>query len=317
MKGNNQLELRKAERVEVISLMDNSIDLLSASSREEVKRFRDWAKRTFRNPIAEHGLSMLVRVFDGDEVHSVLFDAGCSTQGVAINAGRMGINLTEVECIALSHGHYDHFTGLPTVVRAINKAGLPIIVHSDMFKKRGVVGADGVIRKSPSFPSKNKVKPAKYIEIKQPCLIAGGLILVTGEIPRETSFETGYPQHRTFIDGRWEQDPYIWDDRALIINVRRKGLAILSGCGHAGIINTILYAQHLTGVKTVYAVLGGLHLSGKEFEGRISQTVEELKKIDPQLLAPSHCTGWRANYVMFKEMPDALVWNSVGNLYAL
>ncbi|MBS7635591.1 MBL fold metallo-hydrolase [Candidatus Bathyarchaeota archaeon] len=260
---------------------------------------------------------MLVRVFDGDEVHSVLFDAGGSPQGAVINARRMGINLTEVECIVLSHGHYDHFVGLPAAgVRVIKKSGLPIIVHSDMFKKRGVSGSDGIIRKYPDFPSEDRVKPVKYIETKQPCLIANDLILITGEIPRNIPFENGYPQHRTFI-GRWEPDPWIRDDRALIVNVRRKGLAILSGCSHAGIINTILYAQHLTGVKTVYAVLGGLHLAGKEFEGRISRTVEELKTIGPQLLSPSHYTGWRANYVMLRDMPYAFVWDSVGNLYAL
>lgn len=317
MRENHQLDLREAERVELISLMDNSIDLLSTSLREEVKCFRDWAERTFRHPIAEHGFSMLVRVFDGDDVHSVLFDVGGSPRGVVINAERMGINLTEVECIILSHGHYDHFIGLPAVVRVINKSGLPIMVHSDMFKKRGALGSDGIMRKYPNFPSESRVKPAKYIKMKQPCLIADGLILITGEIPRKTSFETGHPRHRVFINGRWEPDPWIWDERALIIKVRQKGLAVLSGCSHAGIINTILYAQHLVGVKTVYAVLGGLHLAGKEFEGRIGRTVEELRKIGPQLLVPSHCTGWRANYEMFKEMPNAFVWSSVGNLYAL
>ncbi|MEM1581394.1 MAG: MBL fold metallo-hydrolase [candidate division WOR-3 bacterium] len=285
MRENDQLELRKAERVEVISLIDNSIDLLSTSPREEVKCFRDWAKRVFRYPIAEHGFSMLVRVFDGDEVHSVLFDAGGSPQGAVINARRMGINLTEVECIVLSHGHYDHFIGLPAVVRVINKSGLPIIVHNGMFKKRGAAGSDGIIRKYPDFPSEDRVKPAKYIETKQPCLIANGLILITGEIPRNIPFETGYPQHKTFINGKWEQDPWIWDERAIIINVKQKGLVILTGCSHAGIVNTILYAQHLTCVKSVYAVLGGFHLAGKEFEERINQTIEEIKKDKPTTIS--------------------------------
>jgi 7,8-dihydropterin-6-yl-methyl-4-(beta-D-ribofuranosyl)aminobenzene 5'-phosphate synthase len=106
----------------------------------------------------------------------------------------------------------------------------------------------------------------------------------------------------------------IWDDRAIVISVKHKGLVIVSGCAHAGIINTVLYAQQLTKTETVHAILGGFHLAGKN-EPNISQTVEELKKINPKLVAPSHCTGWRGLCAIAKAMPDAFVLNSVGNLY--
>jgi 7,8-dihydropterin-6-yl-methyl-4-(beta-D-ribofuranosyl)aminobenzene 5'-phosphate synthase len=316
-KEDSPLKLREAEKVEIISLVDNYIDLLSSSEREEVKSFREWVEEKSKYPIAEHGFSMLIRVYDGGESHTMLFDAGGSTNGIMLNARRMGLSLAEVECIVLSHGHYDHFMGLPAAVKAIGKSGLPIIVHGDMFRRRGVARNDGTVRVHPKFPSEEKVKPAVYIEARKPCLIADGLVLITGEIPRKTVFETGFPQNRILINGRWEPDPYIWDDRALIINVKRKGLVVLSGCGHAGIINTILYAQHLTGVENVYAVIGGFHLSGKDFEVRIDQTVKELKRINPKLVAPSHCTGWRANCMIFKAMPDSFVWSRVGNLYIL
>lgn len=311
------LDLKRAKRVEIISLVDNTIDLLSSSPRREVKYLREWAKISCRYPIAEHGLSMLIRVYDENRRHSILFDAGVSPYGVVRNARRMGINLSEIECIVISHGHYDHFTGLSAVVKAAGGKVLPIIIHKDMFKRRGTIDSSGFIRKHPSFPSEDMVKPAKYVEVKQPYLIADGLVLVTGEIPRTTPFETGYPQHRSFIDGRWEPDPWIWDERALVINVEQKGLVILSGCGHAGIINTIFYARQLTGTDTVYAVLGGFHLSGRDFEMRINQTVRELEKINPQLIVPMHCTGWRATYAIFNAMPDAFVWGSVGNLYMI
>jgi 7,8-dihydropterin-6-yl-methyl-4-(beta-D-ribofuranosyl)aminobenzene 5'-phosphate synthase len=153
--------------------------------------------------------------------------------------------------------------------------------------------------------------------VSKPLLIADSSALVTGEIPRKTSFEKGYPQHRAFINGRWEPDPWIWDERALVIDVKRKGLIILSGCSHAGIINTISYAQHLTGIETVYAVLGGFHLGGREFEKRINQTVEELRKISPKIIVPSHCTGRHAIFTMHKAMLDSFVYGSVGNLYML
>lgn len=178
-----------------------------------------------------------------------------------------------------------------------------------------VANPDGTIRKHPEFPTEKKVKPARYVKTKQPYLIADNMILVTGEIPRKTGFEKGFPQHRVFIDRKWQPDPWIWDDRAIVINVRQKGLVVVSGCAHAGIINTILCAQRITGVDDVYAVMGGFHLAGKESEQRISQTVEKLKMINPKLLAPSHCTGWRGVYAVAKACPSAFVWNSVGNLY--
>ncbi|MEM3383654.1 MAG: MBL fold metallo-hydrolase [Nitrososphaerales archaeon] len=309
------LKLIEAQSLEIISLMDNSLDILSTIRRNEVKSVREWTKKHFRLPIAEHGFSMFIRVFYDGKVHSVLFDTGCSLNGVVTNAKRLGINLAEVEYIVLSHGHYDHFGGLIYVVKAVGKDNLPIIVHEDMFKKRGVASPKGNIREYPAFPKEEMVKPAKYIKTKQPYLIANGLILVTGEIPRETSFEKGYSQHKAFIDGKWQPDPWIWDDRALIINVKNKGLVIISGCAHAGIINTALYAQRITGIKVIHALLGGFHLAGKESEQRISQTVKEIKRIKPNLLAPSHCTGWRGSYTLAMSMPKAFVWNSVGNLY--
>jgi len=109
----------------------------------------------------------------------------------------------------------------------------------------------------------------------------------------------------------------VWDDRALVVNVRNKGLVVISGCAHAGIINSVLYAQQITKVSDVYAVLGGFHLAGRDYEPRIGKTVKMLKQLNPALIVPSHCTGWRGAFAIAKAMPDAFVWNSVGNLYQL
>ena len=142
-------------------------------------------------------------------------------------------------------------------------------------------------------------------------------MLVTGEIPRETSFEKGYLQQKALINGSWLPDPLILDDRAAVFNVKGKGLVIISGCAHAGIINTITYAQRITGVPRIYAVMGGFHLAGKENENRIEQTAKELKQVNPKLVVPSHCTGWRAMFTIASALPDAFVWNSVGNFYQI
>jgi len=318
--------LTEVDGVEIISLMDNSVDFLSTNEREEVQNVTEWIKehkgeqwvrKHFRRPLAEHGFSMLIRVFRDGKYAYVLFDTGASRDGVVTNAARMGLNFNEIECIVLSHGHHDHFGGLLSALKVINKDNLPIIVHEDMFKTRGVANPDGTVRKLPKFPAENQVVPARYIKTRQPYFIAENMILVTGEIPRQTDFEKGFPQHRVFDGGKWRPDPWILDDRAVVINVRRKGLVVLSGCAHAGIINTILYAQQIVGVNDVHALMGGFHLAGKESEQRISQTVEKLKLLNPKLLAPSHCTGWRGICAIAEAFSHNFVWNSVGNRYRL
>jgi 7,8-dihydropterin-6-yl-methyl-4-(beta-D-ribofuranosyl)aminobenzene 5'-phosphate synthase len=312
--------LKKTDDLEIISLMDNSVDFLSSIGRKEVSNIREWCTREkitkkMLKPIAEHGFSMLIRVYSDDVTHNVLFDAGGSSNGVLENVKMMKIDLSEVEAIAISHGHWDHFGGLRKIVHTINKVGLPIIIHEDMLKTRGSIRSDGKIRRYPDFPRKDEIKPARYVATKEPYSLCDNTVIVTGEIPRITDFEKGYQQHRVFVDGEWKPDPYIWDDRALVIDVKKKGLVIISGCAHAGIINTALYAKKITGVSNILAVIGGFHLAGKKNEGRVLKTINELKDLDPKLIAPSHCTGWRGICAIAEAFPQSFVWNSVGNRY--
>jgi 7,8-dihydropterin-6-yl-methyl-4-(beta-D-ribofuranosyl)aminobenzene 5'-phosphate synthase len=321
---NQEFKVKEADAAEIISLVDNSVDFLSAVDKRQVQPFRQWTRERYGQewartrsqlPCGEHGFSVLIRVFSGGKSSCVLFDTGVSHEGVVENAECMGINLSDVECIVISHGHYDHFGGLLSAVKAVNKADLPIIVHEGMFATRGSASAKGTVRKYPEFPTEAQLSPARLVSTKQPSLTADGMVCVTGEIPRKTSFETGYTQHKAFVSGTWKSDPLIMDERAVAIKIRGKGLVVLSGCAHAGIINTIAYAQQITGTEKVYAVMGGFHLAGKEFENRIQPTIEELKRINPELIAPSHCTGWKAMCAIAKTLPEAFVWNSVGNLY--
>jgi len=326
---NTELEYFKIDEVdglEVISLLDNSADFLSTPERKEVQHFREWTRKRYggewasansKLPFAEHGFSMLIRTFREGKSTSILFDTGSSSNGVTENARRMGINLKEVETIVLSHGHYDHFGGLLSSLDAIGRANLPLVVHEDMFKTRGVINPDGTIRVYPEFPRKGELSAAKLIVAKQPYLIANAGVLVAGEIPRETNFEKGYPQHRALMNGLWQPDPLLLDDRAIIINVQAKGLVVISGCAHAGIINTLNYAKRITGIAEVYAVIGGFHLAGKDAETRIPKSVEEIQRIDPAIIVAAHCTGWRAKCAIANNMPKKFIWNSVGTLYKL
>jgi len=324
--SNQEFKVKEADAAEILSLVDNSVDLLSAVNKRQVQPFRQWTRERYGQewvrthtqlPCAEHGFSMLIRVFSQNKASYVLFDTGGSPDVIVENAKRMGISLSEVEGIVLSHGHYDHFGGLLSAIKAVNKADLPIIVHESMFETRGTANSKGTVRKYPEFPTEAQLSPARIVRTKKPSLIADDMICITGEIPRKTSFETGYTPHRIFLDGSWQPDPLILDERAIAINIRGKGLVVLSGCAHAGIINTISYAQQITGITNVYAVMGGFHLAGKEFENRIQPTIEELRRINPKLIASSHCTGWRAMCAIAKTFPKAFVWNSVGNLYKI
>jgi 7,8-dihydropterin-6-yl-methyl-4-(beta-D-ribofuranosyl)aminobenzene 5'-phosphate synthase len=322
--SNQEFEVKEADTAEILSLVDNSVDFLSAVNKKQVQSFRQWTRERYGQewarthtqlPCAEHGFSMLIRVFSEDKSSCVLFDTGGSPERIVENAERMCINLSEVECIVLSHGHYDHFGGLLSAVKSVNKVNLPIIVHENMFETRGTARSDGTIRKYPAFPTEAQLSPARIVRTKQPSLSADDMVCITGEIPRKTSFETGYTPHRMLAGGSWKPDPLIRDERAIAINIKGKGLVVLSGCAHAGIINTIACAQQVTGTKKVYAVMGGFHLAGKTFENRIQPTIEELQRINPKLIVPSHCTGWKAMCNIAKTFPEAFVWNSVGNLY--
>ena len=321
---NQAFKVKEADAAEILSLVDNSVDFLSTVKKRQVQSFRQWTRERYGQewvrthtqlPRAEHGFSMLIRVFREDKSSCVLFDTGGSPEGIVKNAERMGISLSEVECIVLSHGHYDHFGGLLSAVKAVSKVDLPIIAHENMFETRGTANSKGTVRKYPEFPTEAQLSPARIVRTKKPSLIADDMICITGEIPRKTSFETGYTPHRIFLDGSWQPDPLILDERAIAINIRGKGLVVLSGCAHAGIINTISYAQQITRTEKVHAVMGGFHLAGKEFENRIQPTIKELQRINPKLVVSSHCTGWRAMCAIAKTFPKALVWNSVGNFY--
>jgi 7,8-dihydropterin-6-yl-methyl-4-(beta-D-ribofuranosyl)aminobenzene 5'-phosphate synthase len=157
----------------------------------------------------------------------------------------------------------------------------------------------------------------QIVEERQPSFLLDDSTLITGEVDRTTEFETGFKGHEALRGREWTDDPLILDDQALIVRIRDEGLMVLSGCGHAGIVNTVRYAQKLTGEPRIAAIVGGFHLSGPMFESIIEPTVDALGSLTPSLLAPAHCTGWKAVHRLAQRFPDSFVPCAVGTTIEL
>jgi 7,8-dihydropterin-6-yl-methyl-4-(beta-D-ribofuranosyl)aminobenzene 5'-phosphate synthase len=170
-----------------------------------------------------------------------------------------------------------------------------------------------------SLPAPNRADLIKagynLVEKQSPSLWIEDRILVTGEIPRTNDFEKGFPNHYSEIDGKMENDPLIKDDQAIILSIKDKGLVVITGCAHAGIINIIKYAKELSREDRIYGVIGGMHLTGGVFEPLIPRTIDELEQMKPRFIIPCHCSGLKAVTEIAKDMPNAFIQNSVGTNY--
>ena len=312
------ISLCPVDHVEILSIMDNTLDILMAST--SVAQRAPLLKDKFSQPQlrAEHGVSMLITIHYEGQKDTILFDAGTSIDGALHNMDVLGCRPKELHAVVLSHGHTDHTLGLIGMLKRHGRHGMPIIVHPDAFLKRKNVLPDGhEVDLPPPHRRDIEAEGISVIEEKGPSLLIDGRALITGEIPRTTPFETGFPPGRAEINGQWQPDPWIHDDQAMVINVRDKGLVVLTGCGHAGLINTLQHARNATGVEEIYAVIGGFHLTGAIFEPIIRPTIQALKEINPKVIVPQHCTGWRAIFEITRDFPQAYVPNSVGTNFTL
>jgi len=304
--------LKPADRVEITVLVDNYTDSLINTPSTPVDRRLPY--NPDRRLLAEHGLSCLVKVFFGKKEHAILLDAGLSAECLPWNACQMGISLTGIEAVVLSHGHYDHTGALEKIISGAGHQ-VPLIAHPDAFLPRRLnIPKQGTFDQQ--FPDAVALKKAGA-DIKmrsETSILAAGHLLVTGEIERKTPYEKGMPGAEIERDGKWTPDS-IRDDQALVMNVKEKGLIVLSGCAHAGIINTVEYAKIITGIDRVHAVLGGFHLSGKTYEKVVPPTIGAMKKINPDYIVPIHCTGWSTINRFRAAIPGKCILNTVGTTY--
>lgn len=322
------IALEPVDEVRITTLVDNTFDALlggdERTTRPKMRLGRTEAAQfeggtTNAGLVAEHGFAALVTVRRGDTETTLLFDTGLSPTAMTTNADRLGVDLSGIQGVVLSHGHYDHAGGLLGLAGRRGARALPMVAHPLIWTRRrlAVPGQEAV-----ELPTLSKRALAgegfDVIERREPSLLVDGCVLITGEIDRTTEYEHGMPPpHQAWTGSDWQHDPLVLDDQALVVHVRDRGLVVLTGCGHAGVVNIVRHAQRLTGVPTLHALLGGLHLSGPAFEPIIAPTVDALTALHPELVVPGHCTGWRAQHALAAALPDAWVPSSAGSRYQL
>ena len=313
--------------VEITVLVENNADLLVGST-DAVKRFKE------KPLLAEHGFAALVELKEAGV--RILWDAGISTLALLENARRMKIDLTTVDLIALSHGHGDHYAAMTEVLHAIaprpgsrewppdasmeemrawaRGRKVPLVAHPAAFRERWGIAKDG--RKyGPHVAPRDEWEAAgaEIVSSEGPYRLGPGC-WTTGAVPRRSFEQAGTPPSRAYREGDELLRDLLDDDQAIVINVRDKGLVVLSGCAHSGIVNTVHHAREISGVDKVHAILGGFHLAPAKDE-EIEQTIDEIAKLQPKMVVPTHCTGFKAITQFASRMPDEFVQGVVGTKY--
>jgi len=261
------------------------------------------------NLLAEWGLSMLVEA-DG---YKILMDTGQSFSA-AYNAITLGIDLSRIDKIVFSHGHFDHTGGLLHILRMV-KGKVEVIAHPDIWAPKYAKRPEQPVEYIGVPFSKEAAEAlgASFNLTKEPVWINENIV-TSGEIPMITEYEKIDSALYVEKKGELKPDP-LWDDQALFIK-SGKGLIIILGCAHRGVINTIRHAQRLTKVKPVYAVIGGTHLVSASPQ-RMDSTVAELLSSGVQKLGVSHCTGLPASAVLAQTFGKAFFFNNAGTRISL
>jgi len=322
------ITLEPVDSVELLSLIDNVTDVFmpdQGPAKRDGLSFRTTRPAALMQErwvpdalIAEHGFSLLVTVRKAGRTRRVLFDTGTSPDGMVENMRRLDVDPSSIEAVVCSHGHFDHTTGLDGLIRTVGLTSMPVLIHPHFWRRRRVLIPGSEPREIPTT-SRTALEGAGFaiVEDRQPSFLLDGSVLVTGEVPRVTGYEPGFPPQQAWLGGGWEPDPLVLDDQALIVNVAGHGLVVVTGCGHAGVVNICRYAVRLTGDQPLYAVIGGFHLNGPLFEPLIPKVLDDLGAMNPAVVVPAHCTGWRAGHAMAGRFGDAYIPNSVGTRFTL
>lgn len=318
-----------ADRVEVQMICDNYIDTLYMDPPGvSVKRlglgYAFNPKNCEGSLVADNCSCMLIDIYalEGNPIgapvpYRIMFDCGGSIESLMGNMKKLEIDPLSINQIVISHGHPDHMGGIKSILEARNGIPCPVLIHPDTFSARYIISPHGFLfpHITAALPSKKECEAAgaRFMEVSEPVKV-GPAAMTTGTIPwhEDVPFEpspiTIYHQK----DGKFQLDKTP-DEMAICVNLKDKGLVVFSGCAHNGIINTIKTCQEVSGINEVYAVIGGFHLGFPEVPGEMTQqTIDKLKEINPKVVIPQHCTGFRATAEIMNAFPDEYVQSSVG-----
>ncbi|KAB8071699.1 beta-lactamase-like protein [Aspergillus leporis] len=336
------LDLVEVDSLEALVIIDNELDPLSPPAPDTVQvsglmgslamhsshQIHDRGEATKELQMEDiccsaHGLSILVTATKGDVKHSVLFDAGPEGGIWERNVKRLQPDLSTVEVVQLSHWHRDHSGGLTRAIQMITEAKrakghfeqVSVDLHPDRPDYRGLAIGPNIISLQ-ADPTFEELETAGGVIHKNNGMhtVLDNFFLISGEIPRQTAYENGVKGGMRFDkeEKDWFSDELISDERFLLCNLKDRGLVLFTGCSHAGVVNCSRHAiDSFNGSVRLYAVVGGFHLATGTAADTES-TVKDLQKLDPAVLLPGHCSGWRAKFAIEKHMPGSLVPCTVG-----
>ena len=245
---------------------------------------------------AEHGLAYQIETVVNGESHFCIFDFAVDPQGVIRNMKLLNIDFAKIEALGLSHPHFDHFNALNEILKTNKdsiRKGIPFYVGEQFFVTTGAIPV-----KKEDIEGLGIVK---IMEINEPTPIIPGAYL-PGKIELVTDYET--------------KKEILIGEQAVILNVKGKGLVVISGCAHRGIVNTVKKAQKMTGIEKVCAIMGGFHLINANPE-LIKKSVADIKAINPEYIVPMHCTGFEGISAFANEMPNQFILNTAGTKYTI
>jgi 7,8-dihydropterin-6-yl-methyl-4-(beta-D-ribofuranosyl)aminobenzene 5'-phosphate synthase len=303
----------QVDKLTIWVLADNYYDL-NRLDNKITKRYRSRAGKSIH---AEHGLSYYIETTVSGKTSACMFDFGLDPVGVLNNIALLGIDLGKANAFSLSHGHFDHYTSAVNILgqnQSRIAAGTPFYVGEEAFARRYKLrpGAAEPVDLGQLKKEDIEALGLKVVEAKTSVEIVPGAFF-TGNISRVTAYEKVSDEFQIKRGEKIEHDTFP-GEQAVFFNVKGKGLVVLSGCAHVGIVNTIKQAQKVAGTDKIHAIMGGFHLINAKPE-LIQSTVADIKAMKPDYIVPTHCTGFEAIVGFSREMPGEFVLNTAGTQY--
>lgn len=303
----------EVDKLTVWLLTDNYYDANRADAKI-TKRYRSVAGKSIH---AEHGLSFYIETTVNGKTSAGMFDFGLDPVGVLNNIALLGIDVGKAKAFSLSHGHYDHYTSAVSILKQNHSriaGGTPFYVGEEAFARRYSL--------RPGMPDPTDLGQLKkediealglkVVEVKAPVEIVPGMYS-TGYIARVTPYEIVASNFQVKRGDKIEHDTFP-GEQAMFFNIKGKGLVVLSGCSHSGIVNAIKQAKKNAGTDKIHAIMGGFHLINAKPE-LIQSTAADIKAIKPDYIVPLHCTGFDAVTAFSREMPNEFILNTAGTQY--